>query len=146
MKAEDKGVELKADLSEVQNTIINHDEMRIQQVLLNFQSNALKFTDSGSVTIKVNITLIDQDKYLEVSVIDTGIGIKEEDQPKLFKLFGYVQDSKQMNTHGIGLGLTISKKIIDQFNGEVSMSSKEGEGSTFKFMLKLFEGKNQRPE
>ena len=83
-------------------------------------------------------------------MIDTGIGIKEEDQPKLFKLFGYVQDSKQMNIHGIGLGLTISKKIIDQFNGEVSMTSKEGEGSTFKFMLKLFGGEeeviNEEPE
>ena len=75
---------------------------------------------------------------LDISIIDTGIGIKEEDMDKLFKLFGYVQDSKQMNIHGIGLGLTISKKIIDQFGGEVSMESREGVGSIFKFKLKLF--------
>ena len=83
------------------------------------------------------------EKFLEVSVVDTGIGIKEEDQDKLFKLFGYVQDSKQMNIHGIGLGLTISKRIIEQFDGEVSMHSIEGEGSTFAFTLKLFDKSDQ---
>ena len=71
-------------------------------------------------------------------MIDTGIGIKEEDKDKLFKLFGYVQDSQGMNVHGIGLGLTISKKIVDQFEGDVSFESTEGEGSIFMFKLKIF--------
>lgn len=87
--------------------------MRIQQVLLNFQSNAIKFTDIGSVTIKVKTLTKENKPYLEISVIDTGIGIKEEDKNKLFKLFGYVSDSQGMNIHGIGLGLTISKKIVE---------------------------------
>ena len=111
--------------------------MRIQQVILNLQSNAVKFTDEGKVTIRPRIFNQNGDKILEISVIDTGIGIKEEDKDKLFKLFGYVQDSHQMNVHGIGLGLTISKKIIEQFGGEISMTSKEDEGSTFKFKLKI---------
>ena len=92
MKAEDKGVQLVAEFVDMPNTVIVHDEMRIQQVLLNFQSNALKFTDKGRVTIKTSIVEKEAsgDRYLEISVIDTGIGIKEEDKPKLFKLFGYV--------------------------------------------------------
>ena len=92
MKAEDKGVQLVAEFDDMPNTVIVHDEMRIQQVLLNFQSNALKFTDKGRVTIKTSIVEKEAtgDRYLEISVIDTGIGIKEEDKPKLFKLFGYV--------------------------------------------------------
>ena len=75
---------------------------------------------------------------MEIAVIDTGIGIKKEDQSKLFKLFGYIQDSKQKNIHGIGLGLKISKKIIEQFDGEVGLTSELDKGSTFKFVLKLF--------
>ena len=67
--------------------------MRIQQILLNFQSNAIKFTDVGSVTIQVDVFTKNDDQYLEIAIIDTGIGIKEDDKDKLFKLFGYVQDS-----------------------------------------------------
>ena len=97
--------------------MIKHDEMRIQQVLLNFQSNAIKFTDRGSVTIKPILIKNEEEEYLEVHVIDTGCGIKPEDQNKLFKLFGYIQNSEQVNQHGIGLGLTITKKIVEQFGG-----------------------------
>jgi len=69
--------------------IINGDEQRIMQVLLNLQSNALKFTRKGKVEIKVQ--LVEQSK-LKISIIDSGIGIKQEDQMKLFKLFGFVND------------------------------------------------------
>ena len=69
---------------------IIHDEMRIQQVLLNLQSNALKFTDKGSVMINGRIFSIEGDKYLEISVVDTGTGIKDGDKDKLFKMFGYI--------------------------------------------------------
>ena len=67
-----------------------HDEQRIQQVLLNFHGNAIKFTDVGHVTIKAESFVKSNEVYLTLSVIDTGIGIKEEDKDKLFKLFGYV--------------------------------------------------------
>ena len=90
-----------------------HDEQRIQQVLLNLQSNALKFTDKGRVTIKGEIKVTGGDSLLELSVIDTGVGIKNADKEKLFKMFGYIEDSNQMNVHGIGLGLNISKNIVD---------------------------------
>lgn len=83
--------------------LISSDEKRIQQVLLNLVSNALKFTKGGEVEIIVEI----KDKMLKISVRDTGVGIQDKDKEKLFKLFGYVNDTTQMNTHGIGLGLVI---------------------------------------
>ena len=89
-KAESKGVSLLTDFSCLQHHRIVHDEMRIQQVLLNFQGNAIKFTDIGHVTIKAESFVEDEETYLTLSVIDTGIGIKDEDKDKLFKLFGYV--------------------------------------------------------
>lgn len=75
--------------------------------------------------------------YLKVSIIDTGVGIKEEDKHKLFKLFGFVKDSKNLNSNGIGLGLMISDMIVQKFDGEITFNSKEGEGSTFTFTFKV---------
>lgn len=72
---------------------IHTDEQRVMQIILSLQSNALKFTLQGSVTIRVEIILIQGQEFLEISVIDTGIGIAVENQGKLFKLFGFVQDS-----------------------------------------------------
>ena len=139
IKAEDKGIFLSCDLTEVSNKLIIHDESRIQQVLLNLQANAIKFTTEGSVTIKGQTYIEDNETWLQLSVIDTGIGIKAEDQGKLFKMFGYLQDDNQMNVHGIGLGLNISKKILEQFGGRIEVTSKEDVGTTFTFTIKLYE-------
>ena len=68
---------------------------------------------------------------------DTGIGILKEDQGKLFKLFGFVDDSQQMNINGIGLGLMIAQQIVDKFEGGISFSSEYGKGSCFQFTFKL---------
>ena len=81
----------------------------------------------------------DDKKYLRISVEDTGTGIKKEDQNKLFKLFGYVNDASGLNTHGIGLGLVISEKIVKQFGGKIQMKSVHEKGSQFSFTMKLFE-------
>ena len=103
----------------MEDTEIIHDEKRIQQVILNLQSNALKFTERGSVIIRARIYNFDDGEYLEVSVIDTGAGIKDEEKDKLFKMFGYIEDENQQNIHGIGLGLNLSKRIIEQFGGKI---------------------------
>ena len=76
---------------------------------------------------------------MKVSVQDTGIGIKDEDMPKLFKLFGFLNASKSINTKGIGLGLYICKKISKVFGGNVSVESEAGVGSTFSFWFELNE-------
>jgi len=66
-------------------------------------------------------------------VIDTGVGIKAEDQGKLFKLFGFLENTKEINANGIGLGLYISKRITNIFGGTISVTSKFGQGTTFTF-------------
>lgn len=104
------------------------------QVLLGLQSNALKFTEKGYVKIEVSI---EDDINLVIKVIDTGIGIDYEDQDKLFKLFGFVQDAKQLNKNGIGLGLVIADNITGQFGGKITFDSVPKQGSTFKFFFKL---------
>ena len=90
--------------------MIVHDENRLKQVLLNLVSNAIKFTLQGYVLIKVTVQKSTADNFytIKINVEDTGIGIEEEDQDKLFKLFGFVKDSHGVNIHGIGLGLVIS--------------------------------------
>ena len=74
---------------------------------------------------------------LKIDVTDTGIGIPEEDKDKMFKLFGFLEDKKQLNTKGIGLGLIISQQIVNKFNGKVSFTSSEGFGSVFTFTFEL---------
>jgi len=71
--------------------------------------------------------------------MDTGVGIEYEDQDKLFKLFGFVQDTQGLNTHGIGLGLVIAEQIVHQFGGEITFESVPKEGSTFTFTFELNE-------
>ena len=117
--------------------IIRSDEDRIKQVLLGLQSNALKFTQQGKVSIHIRISIKNSGKFLEISVIDTGVGIEYEDQDKLFKLFGFLQDTHHLNTHGIGLGLVISEQIVKQFGGRITFESVPKEGSTFTFTFKL---------
>ena len=76
---------------------------------------------------------------MQITVKDTGVGISNDDQKKLFKLFGYLEATNQMNPQGIGLGLYISKLITERFGGEVGVESELEVGSTFTFMFKLNE-------
>jgi len=119
---------------------------------LNLVSNALKFTDrKGSITIMAERTIdhIDPTQIISsnlekpivrVSVIDTGLGIKDKDKSKLFKLFGSVKDEKKgINTNGIGLGLVICQMIVAKFNGSIGFLSKYKKGSTFHFTFETEE-------
>ena len=108
------------------------------QVLLGLQSNALKFTQKGKVETFIEIISNKEDeRFLKICVADTGIGIPAENQDKLFKLFGFIQDHRDMNVNGIGLGLMISKLIVEKFKGSISFTSREGIGSCFTFTFKL---------
>jgi len=112
--------------------IILADEKRLSQVLGNLITNAIKFTDKGSVTINVKLF----NNKVQVDVIDTGTGIKKEDIPKLFTKFFQVQEAATRKTKGTGLGLAISKSIIEAHKGRIWASSKGlGKGSTFSFSL-----------
>ena len=83
---------------------------------MNLQSNALKFTPKGG-SVEINVTL--DVSTLVIKVKDTGVGIRDEDKPKLFKLFGFLTTTKEINADGIGLGLYICKKIANKLGGDV---------------------------
>ena len=113
---------------------IEADPMRIEQVLTNLVSNACKFTPAGgSVTIDAQ----DFGNQVRIAVRDTGIGIPEEEQARIFQRFYQVEGGATRSYTGTGLGLTISKFIVEHHYGRIGVESKEGEGSTFFFMLPI---------
>ena len=97
------------------------DERRIKQVLINLIKNAKKFTEKGKIQIKASYN--EQAESLVVHVNDTGVGISAEDLPKLFNRFGKLQRTAEMNSEGIGLGLTIVQGIVKSSGGEVVIRS-----------------------
>lgn len=117
--------------------IIKADEVRIEQVLANLISNAVKFTEKGTITIgaALNTTIRNREEIM-VTVTDTGIGIAMEDQSKLFQQFSQVDDSPTRRTGGTGLGLSICRSLIELHGGSIGLlHSGIGEGSTFYFTL-----------
>jgi signal transduction histidine kinase len=128
----DKGLEFLINSAET-FTIYN-DKKRINQILINLIGNAIKFTEKGKISIKVK----KKNENVEISVKDTGSGIREEDIQKLFKPFSQVIDSGK-SKGGSGLGLYLSKILANLLEGDISVKSKFGKGSTFKLILKLKE-------
>lgn len=129
------------------------DSHRIDQILSNLITNAIKFTnEGGKITIKAEtLENIDKNdliapslneykgKYIQISVQDTGVGIEEEDIPKIFDKFSQIENTLSRNTGGIGLGLTITKHFIDAHLGGIKVESKKNEGSVFKVILPVYE-------
>ncbi|MDR3233905.1 MAG: response regulator [Planctomycetaceae bacterium] len=111
------------------------DEVRIQQVILNFISNAVKFTKRGFVSLTLRGIVSNERLLLYVSVHDTGSGIKEADVQKLFGLFQQVDTKRNRVAAGSGLGLAISRNLIEMMNGTVYVETAWGEGSTFSFVV-----------
>ena len=105
---------------------------------MNLISNALKFSEENS-SIDIYFTLYRKDgkSYFEVQIKDRGMGIKEEDKGSLFKLFGFVKTTQDVNTRGIGLGLSISQKIVKKFGGQIGFISEWEKGSTFAFCFEV---------
>ena len=135
-KIEDKRLKLFTDVATDIPSQLFGDEVRIRQILLNIVNNAVKYTREGSVTIKVDWDHLDDVKiYLRISVTDTGIGIRKEDQEKLFKGFQRVDMVNNRNIEGTGLGLAITKRLVEQMDGLIAVKSVYGEGSTFTVIL-----------
>ena len=110
------------------------DNVRIQQVLINLLNNAVKFTRSGNISLKISTKPIsDENVMLVASVSDTGCGISQENIGRLFKMFRQIDSKRNRNVEGTGLGLAISKKLLGLMGGTISVESEPGKGSTFTF-------------
>lgn len=129
-RSEEKGLSVYIDHDpNIPDTLFS-DPTRIRQILLNFLSNSVKFTEQGSITIRSQLL---DDKKVKVSVIDTGIGISKEAQAKLFSSYSQAETSTTRQFGGTGLGLAISKMLSSLLGGEVGIESEEGVGSEFWF-------------
>ncbi|CDR34314.1 ATP-binding protein [Criblamydia sequanensis] len=114
------------------------DAVRLRQVITNLVGNAIKFTEKGSITLKVHLSRKqDDDHIIHFEVVDTGIGIPEEAQKRIFTIFMQADISTTRRFGGTGLGLAICKKLIKKMNGEIDFTSKEGKGSRFLFEIPL---------
>jgi signal transduction histidine kinase/response regulator RpfG family c-di-GMP phosphodiesterase len=108
------------------------DELRIKQIFNNLLSNAFKYTQKGTVSLSVICKRENEMNYrMEISVSDTGIGIREEDLKKLFADYNQVDTKAHSKTEGTGLGLSITKKLVEMMNGNVAVESEYGKGTTF---------------
>jgi signal transduction histidine kinase len=134
-RAEEKGLELKFLAQNKSLPKVRADEQRFREVLANLIGNAIKFTSKGFV----HLDAAPVDGFLRISVTDTGKGIAKEDLPRLFKKFGRLESDfvTAAEAGGTGLGLYISKALVEQMGGEISVESEVGKGSTFSFTLPL---------
>ena len=125
-------------INEVDSTVpaVMADESRLQQILSNLVGNAVKFTDEGEVRVRA----AGDDDHVRIDVIDTGIGIPEEAQQRVFESFEQVEGSATRLRGGTGLGLSVTRRLVELLGGEISLRSQPGEGSTFSFTLPLADG------
>jgi signal transduction histidine kinase len=130
-----KGISVFIDLPD-KLPAVNIDSHRISEVLRNLLENALAHTVNDGT---INVTASEQDKWVEVSVIDTGEGIPAEDLPNIFERFYRVDKSRTRATGGSGLGLTIAKRLVKAHGGKIKAQSEPGKGSRFSFILPISE-------
>lgn len=135
-KAAEKNIELIYNFNRGTPSVISGDVTRLRQILINLIGNAIKFTEEGEVFVLVSAEMLEQNRYnLRFAVKDTGIGIPKEKMDRLFKPFSQVDSSTSRNYGGTGLGLVISKKLVEKMGGSMSVESDEGKGTTFYFDL-----------
>ena len=138
-RVDKKDLLLKLDFDEGMPKLLHGDEVRIKQVVTNILTNAVKYTEKGSVTFRIGYERIPDDPegiFLNFSVSDTGIGIKPEDMAKLFSEFERIEEKRNRNIEGTGLGMNITKRLLEMMGTSLKVESVYGEGSTFSFRLK----------
>ncbi len=138
MRVEAKGLELILDIDPEIPRSLYGDEVRVKQIITNILTNAAKYTDQGSVTLKISYDKrlkVNDCLILMVSVKDTGIGIKKEDLPKLFGEFERVDEKRNRNIEGTGLGMSITKNLLSMMGSSLNVESEYGKGSEFSFKI-----------
>ncbi len=139
LRAEKKDIIVEVNIDEKTPNFLYGDEVRIKQVITNLLTNAVKYTEKGKVTFRVGYEVTPDDSeaiFLNVAVSDTGIGIKPEDVKKLFSEFERIEEKRNRNIEGTGLGLTITKDLLTLMGSRLKVESVYGEGSTFSFKLR----------
>ncbi len=140
LRANEKGITLAVSIDDSVPEVAEGDSLKLSQTLLNLMGNAVKFTKSGSVELKMSAEAAGEGKLrLMCDIRDTGIGITEEQQKLLFKPFSQADSSTVRQFGGTGLGLSISKAFVELMGGEVGVTSVQGQGSTFSFYVILDE-------
>ena len=138
-------IAIRADAKGIKYSLINNpsipdclygDEFRIRQIIMNLLTNGIKYTNKGKVTLKIDYENCNSDEIkLIITVSDTGIGIKNEDIPKLFTAYNRLDTINNANIEGTGLGLSITKHLAEKMNGSISVESTYGRGSSFKVII-----------
>ncbi|MBO4396299.1 MAG: response regulator [Eubacterium sp.] len=135
-KVEKKGLEFKLDLDENIPHELYGDEIRIKQCILNLLNNAVKYTEKGSVKLGIGFRKKDEESiFLEVHISDTGIGMKQEDMDRLFTPFMRIEEKRNRSIEGTGLGMSITKRLLELMGTSLSVDSVYGKGSVFSFAV-----------
>ncbi|MBR1581059.1 MAG: response regulator [Selenomonadaceae bacterium] len=135
-RAKKKGLDFKTEISPSLPKSLYGDDVRLRQVIMNLLTNAVKYTPEGSVTLKMEAREIDIDTCeLQIAVSDTGIGIRAEDMDKLFLSFRRLDEERNRNIEGTGLGITIVQKLLGMMKSNLEVASEYGHGSKFSFKL-----------
>ncbi len=138
-RADEKGLLLEFDFDQTMPRYLHGDEVRVKQVITNILTNAVKYTEKGNIYFCIAYERAGDDPndvYLKVAVKDTGIGIKEEDLPKLFSEFERIEEKRNRNIEGTGLGMSITMSLLRMMGSALEVESTYGVGSTFHFKLK----------
>lgn len=136
LRAHEKGLHFEVNIDPGLASKLYGDDIRIRQVLINLLTNAVKYTRKGTVTFEVTGERDGEDEILHFTVRDTGIGIKQEDIPKLFSAFERLDEEKNRDVEGTGLGMNISLQLLKLMNTDLHVESVYGEGSRFFFALR----------
>ncbi len=137
-RADEKGLKILIEFDKTTPKLLHGDDVRIKQVITNILTNAVKYTEKGSVTFRVAYEKLagEEAVLLKVSVKDTGIGIKKEDMEKLFSEFERIDEERNRYVEGTGLGMNITKRLLHMMGSDLQVSSVYGEGSEFSFAVK----------
>jgi hemerythrin-like metal-binding protein/PAS domain S-box-containing protein len=140
-RAAEKGIALVATVDAALPEVLRGDPARFEQVILNLLGNAIKFTATGRVEVRISLHSREEwGTCVAIEVEDTGIGMSSEALERLFKPFSQADASVSRKFGGTGLGLAISRQLVELMNGEISVSSREGQGTTFKLRIWLDQG------
>ncbi|WP_027406902.1 hybrid sensor histidine kinase/response regulator [Anaerovibrio sp. RM50] len=136
-RAKNKGIQLIVKAVKDLPSMLYGDELRLRQIITNILTNAVKYTDQGSVTLSVDWEKLSDDEIIvKVAVTDTGIGIKDEDIHKLFRAFERIEEERNRTVEGTGLGMNITQKLLSMMGSHLEVTSTYGEGSCFSFKVK----------